>query len=170
LRRAPEFVATFPCGKNTSVVASCCPVLFKRTLGVAIESIQIKQLLKYLWDIATCDSIFVCYSESPEKPVLVASGLYYFSVTVWSYDGRWLIASFRDGFCTILHFAAPASWGWCKGTSFLPQSMPADAAVVAASGLVGPVAALPQSVVINKHSCGNCALALRGQGLKLTLG
>jgi chromatin assembly factor 1 subunit B len=86
---------------------------------------------KTVWAIATCDSIFVYHSESPDTPMLVASDLHYFSVTdlAWSYDGRWLIASSRDGFCTIISFAAGELGEVVKRDIILPQSAPADAAV-----------------------------------------
>ncbi len=123
-------VASLPCGKKPSVVASCCPVLFKRTPGAAIKSSQMNQQHKTVWAIATCDSIFVYHSESPDTPMLVASDLHYFSVTdlAWSYDGRWLIASSRDGFCTIISFAAGELGEVVKREIILPQSAPADAA------------------------------------------
>lgn len=124
-------VAALPCGKKPSVVASCCPVLFKRTPGVVIKNTPMNQQHKSVWAIATSDSIFVYSSENPDTPMLVASDLHYFSVTdlAWSYDGRWLIASSRDGFCTIVSFAAGELGEVVKKDIILTQSTPADAAV-----------------------------------------
>jgi chromatin assembly factor 1 subunit B len=123
-------VAALPCGKKPSVVASCCPVLFKRTPGVAPKSTQMNQQHKIVWAIATCDSIFVYNSENPETPMLVASDLHYFSVTdlAWSHDGRWLIGSSRDGFCTIISFSAGELGEVVKKEVILPQNIPGDTA------------------------------------------
>jgi WD40 repeat protein len=121
-------VAALPCGKKPSVIATCCPVLFKRTPGVSSKSTQMNQQHKSVWAIATSDSIFVYNSENPETPMLVASDLHYFSITdlAWSHDGRWLIASSRDGFCTIVSFAA-GELGEVVKKDILPPSLPADA-------------------------------------------
>lgn len=133
-------VCALPCGKKPSVVVSFCPVLFKRTPGVAIKSRQMNQQHKSVWAVATSDSVFVYHSESPDTPMIVASDLHYFSVTdlAWSHDGRWLIASSRDGFCTIISFAAGELGEVVKKDIILPQSTPASATVATPRGAIDP--------------------------------
>jgi hypothetical protein len=150
-------VAALPCGKKPSVIASCCPVLFKRTPGVSTKSTQMNQQHKSVWAIATSDSILVYHSESPETPMLVASDLHYFSITdlAWSHDGRWLIASSRDGFCTIVSFAA-GELGEVVKKDILPQSAPADA-----------TAATPRAAIETSETSVTEAVALSAESVSV---
>lgn len=84
---------------------------------------------RILWAVATLDSI-VIYDSSQRQPLLVASNVHYAALTdlSWLPDGRGLVASSMDGYCTILRIK-PSALGTPVPKSQLPACMRPKAAV-----------------------------------------
>ncbi|CAA7404535.1 unnamed protein product [Spirodela intermedia] len=92
-------------GASGPVVAvRFCPIMFHlRGSNTAAGSFKLPY--RIVFAVATLSSLYVYDTES-STPVAILAGLHYAAVTdiAWSPDARYLAASSRDGFCTLLEF------------------------------------------------------------------
>ncbi|EES13221.1 hypothetical protein BDA96_07G008800 [Sorghum bicolor] len=91
-------------GASKAIVAvRFCPVLFKPR-GSNPDGL-FKLPYRVVFAVATLNSLYVYDTESV-PPILVHAGLHYAAITdiAWSSDAKYLAASSRDGYCTIIEF------------------------------------------------------------------
>ncbi|CAA6667724.1 unnamed protein product [Spirodela intermedia] len=91
-------------GASGPVVAvRFCPIMFHLRGSNTAGSFKLPY--RIVFAVATLSSLYVYDTES-STPVAILAGLHYAAVTdiAWSPDARYLAASSRDGFCTLLEF------------------------------------------------------------------
>ncbi|OXU30243.1 hypothetical protein TSAR_008813 [Trichomalopsis sarcophagae] len=98
-----EPVAILPSFDEVTNAVRCCPVYFKiREDGPAP---MVALPYRIVFAVATDNSVMI-YDTQQISPVAVISNIHYTRLTdiTWSSDGRVLVASSSDGYCSIIHF------------------------------------------------------------------
>lgn len=108
-------------GFDKPVIAiRCCPLLFEKCQAKDEESSQtcfISLPYRILIAVMTMDRVYIFDTEHKE-PIWCVSGLHYAALTdiSWSCDGRFLIVTSVDGFCSLLELE-PMDIGSCPLSS-----------------------------------------------------
>ncbi|XP_014238121.1 chromatin assembly factor 1 subunit B [Trichogramma pretiosum] len=100
-----EPLAILPTHDEVSNAVKCCPTFFKlRENGP--ES-YMKLPYRMVFAVATDNSVII-YDTQQDAPIAIISNIHYTRLTdlAWSSDGRVLVASSSDGYCSIVHFQA----------------------------------------------------------------
>ncbi|CAB0033399.1 unnamed protein product [Trichogramma brassicae] len=98
-------LAILPTHDEVSNAVKCCPTFFKlRENGP--ES-YMKLPYRMVFAVATDNSVII-YDTQQDAPIAIISNIHYTRLTdlAWSSDGRVLVASSSDGYCSIVHFQA----------------------------------------------------------------
>ncbi|XP_023246150.1 chromatin assembly factor 1 subunit B-like [Copidosoma floridanum] len=98
-----EPIAVLPSHEEVTNAVRCCPMYFK--LRKEGPSSMMDLPYRMVFAVATDKSVMI-YDTQQISPIAVISNIHYTRVTdiAWSSDGRILIASSSDGYCSIIHF------------------------------------------------------------------
>ncbi|XP_058788838.1 chromatin assembly factor 1 subunit B [Phymastichus coffea] len=98
-----EPVAILPSYEEVTNAARCCPVYFKLRNDGPMPMIDLPY--RMVFAVATDNSVIV-YDTQQTSPIAIISNIHYTRLTdiTWSSDGRLLVASSSDGYCSIIHF------------------------------------------------------------------
>lgn len=98
-------IAVLPSGKQSTVAIRFCPVLFELRPDGPDPLIILPY--RMVFAVAT-DTDIILYDTQQSTPIAYYQKIHYTRLTdlSWSSDGRILIASSTDGFCTIVTFEA----------------------------------------------------------------
>jgi chromatin assembly factor 1 subunit B len=147
-RRNPtKSFSLLPSGRKPSVAVRFCPVIFKTSRqvnngssvrpgvptpeklfvspqkGDQREEMHAGFNLPYrmVFAVATCNSIMLYDTEQMKTPFLYVSGIHFDALTdiAWSKDGQHLIATSKDGYCSMIEFG-PGELGEPLETDCLP--------------------------------------------------
>lgn len=93
--------------KQPVTVVRCCPVRFclRSTNENSASETTVSLPYRMVFAVASSDTV-VLYDTEQMSPVALVGNIHYAAITdvTWSSDGRCLVVSSRDGFCTIVQF------------------------------------------------------------------
>lgn len=104
--RQPAIV--LPCPGQYTVAVRCCPILYKLRPHKADISPPVVPLpYRMIFAVATRSSVYF-YDTQQRQPFAVISNIHYTRLTdvTWSSDGRIVVVSSTDGFCSLITFEA----------------------------------------------------------------
>ncbi|KAJ4441676.1 hypothetical protein ANN_11534 [Periplaneta americana] len=92
-----------PSNKQYTVAVRCCPLLFELRDRESVFALPYRMIFA----VATQNSVILYDTQQPQ-PFGIVSNIHYTRLTdlTWSADGRLLIVSSTDGYCSIITFAA----------------------------------------------------------------
>lgn len=116
-----------PSPKQCTVAAKCCPILFELRQGCdPVVDLPYRMVIA----IATDSNVYL-YDTQQEVPFAVLRNIHYTRLTdlTWSSDGRLLVASSTDGFCTLITFEPNE-----LGTPYVKEDVDLEESVLNVSG------------------------------------
>lgn len=133
-RRNPtKSFALLPSGRKPSIAVRFCPVLYKlsrnadqQAVGAGVPTPEklfptpqkvaqeqeaqtgFNMPYKMIFAVATSNSILLYDTEQMTTPFMYVTGIHFDSLTdiAWSKDGQLLLATSKDGYCSMVEFAA----------------------------------------------------------------
>ncbi|KAI8127651.1 hypothetical protein FF38_03209 [Lucilia cuprina] len=102
--RQPAIV--LPCPDQYTVAVKCCPLLFKLRPFNADKNPPVVPLpYRMIFAVATKSSVYF-YDTQQKQPFALISNIHYTRLTdiTWSNDGRIVVVSSTDGFCSLITF------------------------------------------------------------------
>ena len=102
--RQPAIV--LPCPDQYTVAVRCCPLLFKlRPFNAEKNPPVIPLPYRMIFAVATKSSVYF-YDTQQKQPFALISNIHYTRLTdvTWSNDGRIVVVSSTDGFCSLITF------------------------------------------------------------------
>lgn len=102
--RQPAIV--LPCPDQYTVAVKCCPLLFKLRPFNAEKNPPVVPLpYRMIFAVATKSSVYF-YDTQQKQPFALISNIHYTRLTdvTWSNDGRIVVVSSTDGFCSLITF------------------------------------------------------------------
>lgn len=102
--RQPSIV--LPCPDQYTVAVRCCPLLFKLRPFSAEKNPPVVPLpYRMIFAVATKSSVYF-YDTQQKQPFALISNIHYTRLTdiTWSNDGRIVVVSSTDGFCSLITF------------------------------------------------------------------
>lgn len=120
-------VIVLPSPDQYTIAVRCCPLLFQLHAHSEDKPPIITLPYRMIFAVATKSSVYLYDTQQP-MPFGIISNIHYTRLTdlAWSSDGRILIVSSTDGFCTLITFSANE-----LGTIYKPPTtetdLPADA-------------------------------------------
>ncbi|XP_003488602.1 chromatin assembly factor 1 subunit B [Bombus impatiens] len=111
-----EPLLLLPSLDDCTIAVRCCPVYFELRKGGPTPVIALPY--RMVFAVATQHSIMI-YDTQQISPIAVISNIHYTRLTdvAWSSDGRILIASSTDGYCSIIQFQKGELGEECKRQS-----------------------------------------------------
>lgn len=93
-----------PSPDNFTIAVRFCPLLFELRKSEAKPSIPLPY--RMIFAVATKCSVYL-YDTQQKIPFGLISNIHYTRLTdlTWSHDGKFLLVSSTDGYCSIVHFA-----------------------------------------------------------------
>ncbi|XP_065369574.1 chromatin assembly factor 1 subunit B [Calliphora vicina] len=102
--RQPAIV--LPCPDQYTVAVKCCPLLFKlRPFNGEKNPPVVPLPYRMIFAVATKSSVYF-YDTQQKQPFALISNIHYTRLTdiTWSNDGRIVVVSSTDGFCSLITF------------------------------------------------------------------
>ncbi|XP_046605773.1 chromatin assembly factor 1 subunit B [Neodiprion virginianus] len=98
-----EPIVVLPSLEQFTVAVRCCPIYFKLREDGPVSMIGIPY--RIVFAVATKSSVLI-YDTQQVSPIAIISNIHYTRLTdiAWSSDGRLLVVSSTDGYCSIIHF------------------------------------------------------------------
>ncbi|XP_076628326.1 chromatin assembly factor 1, p105 subunit [Colletes latitarsis] len=98
-----EPLMLLPSLDECTIAVRCCPIYFKLRENGPVSVITLPY--RIVFAVATQHSVLI-YDTQQISPIAVISNIHYTRLTdiAWSSDGKILIASSTDGYCSIIHF------------------------------------------------------------------
>ncbi|XP_003699444.2 chromatin assembly factor 1, p105 subunit [Megachile rotundata] len=98
-----EPLILLPSFDQCTIAVKCCPIYFELRKDGPTSMIALPY--RMVFAVATQHSVFI-YDTQQTSPVSVVSNIHYTRLTdvTWSSDGKILIVSSTDGYCSIIHF------------------------------------------------------------------
>ncbi|XP_043674831.1 chromatin assembly factor 1 subunit B isoform X1 [Vespula pensylvanica] len=99
-----EPIMVLPSLDECTIAIRCCPVYFELRKDGPIPTIALPY--RIIFAVATQHSILI-YDTQQISPIAVISNIHYTRLTdiAWSSNGRILVVSSTDGYCSIIHFS-----------------------------------------------------------------
>ncbi|XP_011213514.2 chromatin assembly factor 1 subunit B [Bactrocera dorsalis] len=104
--RQPAIV--LPCPGQYTVAVRCCPILYRlRPHKADVNPPVVPLPYRMIFAVATRSSVYF-YDTQQRQPFAVISNIHYTRLTdvTWSSDGRIVVVSSTDGFCSLITFEA----------------------------------------------------------------
>lgn len=98
-----EPIMVLPSLDEPTVAVRCCPIYFELRDDGPVATIALPYRLVFA--VASQKSVFI-YDTQQISPIAVITNIHYTRLTdiAWSNDGKVLIVSSTDGYCSIIHF------------------------------------------------------------------
>lgn len=98
-----EPIMVLPSLDESTIAVRCCPVYFELRNDGPISMLALPYRLVFA--VATQKSVII-YDTQQISPIAVISNIHYTRLTdvAWSSDGKILVVSSTDGYCSIIHF------------------------------------------------------------------
>ncbi|KAK0091062.1 hypothetical protein PV326_003810 [Microctonus aethiopoides] len=98
-----EPIMILPTLDEPTIAVRCCPVNYELRDDGPVSIIALPY--RMIFAVATQKSVFL-YDTQQLSPIAVVSNIHYTRLTdiTWSMDGRILVVSSTDGYCSIIHF------------------------------------------------------------------
>ncbi|XP_008556657.1 chromatin assembly factor 1 subunit B [Microplitis demolitor] len=98
-----EPIMVLPTLDEPTIAVRCCPLYFELRNQGPVALIALPYRLVFA--VATQKSVFI-YDTQQISPIAIISNIHYTRLTdvTWSSDGRLLVVSSTDGYCSIIHF------------------------------------------------------------------
>ncbi|XP_078036753.1 chromatin assembly factor 1, p105 subunit [Augochlora pura] len=96
-------IMLLPSLDESTIAVRCCPIYFELQKNGPVPMITLPY--RIVFAVATQHSVLI-YDTQQVSPIAVISNIHYTRLTdvSWSSDGRVLVASSTDGYCSIIHF------------------------------------------------------------------